>query len=56
MFANQRRARSGQGTLAAVAAIIVLWLAGAGVFLKVYREGGAPAVLCPSGEEISLRK
>lgn len=41
MFANQTRAPVGHGSLAVVAAIIVVWLAGAGLFLKVYREGGA---------------
>ena len=55
MFANQRRGTAGLGSIAAVAAVLVGWLIGAGVMLKSYREGGAsvlPAngtcqVVCP---------
>ena len=40
MFANQRRGSAGLGSIAAVAAVIVVWLLSTGVMVRSWQEGG----------------
>ena len=40
MFANQRRGSAGLGAIVAVAIVVVSWIAGTGLLVKVYRDGG----------------
>lgn len=44
MFANQRRRSAGLGAIFAVGLVALGYLAGTGLLLKVYRDGG-PASL-----------
>lgn len=44
MFANQRRGSAGLGSITGVALVALLWLIGATLMLKTYREGGASAL------------
>lgn len=43
MFANQRRGTAGLGSITGVALVALIWLLGATVMLKTYREGGSTA-------------
>ena len=43
MFANQRRGTAGLGSITGVALVALIWLLGASVMLKTYREGGSPS-------------
>ena len=40
MFANQRRGSAGLGSIAAVAAVIAVWLLSTGVMVRSWHEGG----------------
>ena len=44
MFANQRRGSTGMGSLVAVAVVLVAWLAGTGLLVKVYQQGGSESL------------
>ena len=41
MFANQRRGSAGLGSITGVVLVALIWVIGATVMLKTYREGGA---------------
>jgi hypothetical protein len=40
MFANQRRGSTGMGSILAVALVLAGWIAGTGLLVKTYSEGG----------------
>ena len=41
MFANQRRGSAGMESLFAVALVLVGWIVGTGLLVKVYQDGGS---------------
>ncbi len=41
MFSNQRRGSTGMGSLVAVALVLLGWIAGTGLLVKVYQDGGS---------------
>jgi hypothetical protein len=55
MFANQRRGSTGTESIVAVALVLLAWLAGTGLLVKTYSEGGTGAdqdrceVVCRGG-------
>jgi len=52
MFANQRRGSAGLGSITGVGLVMLLWIIGASVMLKTYREGGSRLTLPSSCEVI----
>ncbi len=57
MFANQRRGSAGLGALFAVGLVLLGYLAGTGLLVKVYRDGGLSSLksqcemVCRGGEK-----
>ena len=57
MFANHGRGSAGLGAIVAVGIVAIAWLAGTGLLVKVYSDGGARSLesqcelVCRGGEK-----